>query len=530
VAECGAWLILLLSLAGTLVPVNTASAQETSFQASPSEDTSFFLHQIVRQAKAQNYAILIGRERVDASQGDLQAARGAFDFGMNASVATSRDNTLFTELQRRSFQVPSAESGRSTYRVGISKRFRSDVIVTPSLDVARTDAFTLESAPVLRTGANLNIAIPLLRKSGAADSENAARRLLSANELALRFTHDQSVQRAASAYWSYRAAYLSLTIYQKAEALARQLLNETRALVEHDERPAADLDQLRANLSDITAQRVAAQQRLFEVRQQLANVIGVPPDEASRLVVPKTPFPRPASATAVPPSSMLEAEALRRRADLQEAEARVAAADYFLDATRRVARPRFDLQLDLGYAGLSEGRLGAGEYAPPLGQNQISGASASVTLVYDWSVGNNDARGGVIRQHALRQQRLQDAEEIRRQIRFGVSVAADQLRSFAVELGSAGEAVRLYQKAVTSERKKLRLGMSTLFDVTTVTDRLTRAQLNEVSAQARYAQALARLRLETGTLRAETSSADAIANALISPPTHLSFPAGGTTK
>ena len=64
----------------------------------------------------------------------------------------------------------------------------------------------------------------------------------------------------------------------------------------------------------------------------------------------------------------------------------------------------------------------------------------------------------------------------------------------------AREAVRLYRSAVASEQQKLRLGMSTFFDVLFVEDELSNALLSEVSAQARYAEALVRLRFETGTL------------------------------
>jgi outer membrane protein TolC len=68
------------------------------------------------------------------------------------------------------------------------------------------------------------------------------------------------------------------------------------------------------------------------------------------------------------------------------------------------------------------------------------------------------------------------------------------------EVGRAAEAVTLYKTAVEHERKKLLLGMSTLFDITILEDRLTNALLNEVATRSRYSQALVRLRYETGTL------------------------------
>jgi hypothetical protein len=62
------------------------------------------------------------------------------------------------------------------------------------------------------------------------------------------------------------------------------------------------------------------------------------------------------------------------------------------------------------------------------------------------------------------------------------------------------EAAGLYGSAVEDERQKLQLGLSTIIDLVLIEDRLTRTLLDEVSAMLSYAEALARLRFETGTL------------------------------
>ena len=60
--------------------------------------------------------------------------------------------------------------------------------------------------------------------------------------------------------------------------------------------------------------------------------------------------------------------------------------------------------------------------------------------------------------------------------------------------------MRLFERAVINEEKKLRAGTSTLLDVISQRDRLTSARQSQVSAHLALALALARLRFETGTL------------------------------
>jgi outer membrane protein TolC len=76
----------------------------------------------------------------------------------------------------------------------------------------------------------------------------------------------------------------------------------------------------------------------------------------------------------------------------------------------------------------------------------------------------------------------------------------DAVTRGAQQLERATEAVRLFERAVENEEKKLRAGTSTLIDVISQRDRLTSARQSRVSAHLALAVAVARLRFETGTL------------------------------
>lgn len=483
-----------LFLAGLFLVLGTLPAQ--------AQETRLGLEDVVRITLKQNYTIRAEREQVEMSQGALRAAAGTFDPQIQASLSSTRDNTLYTIDQQQLYQVSSAESGISTYRVGISKQFHSGLTISPGAEMSRTDAFTFDSAPIVRTRANVVLTYPLLRGGGlnmASARVQAAEQTVQASELDLRHVTSQGVYDAVTAYWTYLAAHRSLQILTESEQRAARLLKETEALVEGGERPLTDLDQLQANLADKMTARINAEQRRFEARQQLGLVMGLQPEQAGALPDPTETLPDLGASMVVPPREVLVAQAVQRRMDLQSLRRQEQAAQTMFRASRDEVQPRFDVQVDIGYAGLSEGNLHVGQHFP-IAQNQLSGASGSVALIYNWAAGNRSARGALDQQEASYRQRQVVVANLTRRIDAGVTVALQMLQSSSAELSQIREAVGLYRKAVDNEKKKLRLGMSTLFDVTTVEDRLTSALLGEVSARQRYAQALVRIRFETGLL------------------------------
>ncbi|WP_456426427.1 TolC family protein [Rhodocaloribacter sp.] len=479
------------------------------------------LAEVVRLTLEQNYTIRIQDEQTRISEGGVLAAAGAFDPLFNASLVGGHEETPFTQAQRQLTGSTLSKSSLTTYRLGLNKRFRSGLILSPGVEVVRTQALGTGAPAVIQTRASLVLRVPLLRGRGANASAarfDAAQDQLTASELTLRHTTAGSLLEAVYAYWNYLAARKRLDILMESETRARGLLTDTRALVEGGERPVADLDQLRANLADKITARINGEQQLYEARQALGLALGLPFEQFDRIPEPSEDFPGVEGETASLPSrETLTKYALEHRRDLRSARKIEEAALRLFKAYRSEARPQFDLQVDLGYTGLSEnGAFRA--YLPPLGQNDAGGPSATVSLVYSLPTGNRSARGVRLQQEATYAQRRMAADDLMRKISSGVAVASEALLRSAAELSRAHEAVVLYRTAVEHEKKKLRLGMSTLFDVTIVEDRMTNALLAEVNAQVRYARALGRLRFETGTLLVEDGGTGAQVRALTSIP------------
>src|SRR5690606_30071302 len=130
----------------------------------------------------------------------------------------------------------------------------------------------------------------------------------------------------------------------------------------------------------------------------------------------------------------------------------------------------------------------------------LSGPTARVGVSYVFSPANNTARGLLGRTEALQRQARIQIDDLARTVHSNILVAERALASSAARVRAVSEAAGVYRSAVEDEREKMQLGLSTIIDLVLIEDRLTRSLLDEIAARAAYAQALARLRFETGTL------------------------------
>lgn len=277
----------------------------------------------------------------------------------------------------------------------------------------------------------------------------------------------------------------------------RRLVEETRRLVDSDERPAADLVQLRAEAAGRSAARWSGEDGLHAARQRLAERVGGTLAPADRWTA-STPAPSGIPAPGLVEMDRLVQQARQCRWDLWAAEARHRATRAEVQAAKDAARPRLDLRLGAGIAGAAVGPAGTEGWTP--WSPDIGDWSATVSLSTDLSVRGRAERGQAAQRVAQQQSQNHRVAEARRRVEVGVVTAVRSLRSRRERLRTAREAARRYRRVVTNERTKYRLGTGTLFDVILAEDRRTQALRQEVTARTAYARALARLRFETGTL------------------------------
>lgn len=451
----------------------------------------------VRLTLARDPNIAISQVVVDSSRGALKIASAPFDPVVTS--ATSRTST----------DAPVSESaGQLTTLLndtfGFSKTFRNGTSIAPAIELNRTGT---PGGPVIDTGTlSFRIRQPLLqgRGRGIADAaERSAQHGLVASELDLRFTISQRVSTVASQYWQARAAQLNLDVLTSSEASAREILASTRRLVEADETPAGELVQLEANLASKESARIDGERSLFAARRALGREIGLDQREISDLALPADPFPaiQPEALPPLAAAGFLVDVALRHRFDLRASRERQAGLDILVRAAENGLKPQLNLVFTPSYTGFKEGGS-TGTFFSPLVSN-IPGLSSLLSLNLAWPTANNLARGQLLQEQAARSENGLGLDLAVKRIGADVPTALDAVRQNAQQLQRAREAVRLFEKAVVNEEKKVRGGTSTLINLITQRDRLTSARQVEVSAQLSLALSLLDLRFQTGTLLAE---------------------------
>ncbi|PYR74390.1 MAG: hypothetical protein DMF87_23055 [Acidobacteria bacterium] len=427
-------------------------------------------------------------------QGVLVAAGEPFDPRFSTSVGGSRE-TQFTGA------TPAGRTDAVAYGAGGSWRLRSGFQLQPEFSMTGASLLTASRLALGQSSMKLGLLIPLQNDRGGivtAGPERAARYEVDASRSRLRQAITDAAYSTAAAYWDYVATLQRQAIYAASEARAARLVDETRVLVQADERTAADLTQLLGNLAAKRAIRLGADLAVTQGWERLVLAMGVEATTVQRAAVPATPFPPVVAAWTPPPLAALIGDARLRRADLTAATQQVEASRVLVDAARNNLQDWLDLVLTGGYKGWQLGG-GADRFFTPLFR-EIPGVDASVQIRYEFLASNAGNRGRLLQQSAIDDTRHLALADLERHVAAEVVVAVEVLRRSTDSLAASQEAGRLFDEGVQNEERKFRLGLSTLFDVIQAADGLTNARLTETAAQRDYAVAIATLRYQSGTL------------------------------
>ena len=480
-----------------------ATAHDPAPQGSPSGRPALALEDAVRRALVDNPDLRSGRLTVDAARGAALSAASVFDMQVQASAQSQHANNLLYTTK-----LTSVLANTQTYSLGVEKRLRAGgVVLTPQLNMVQSATPGLGPA-LSSASATLGIVVPLARDRGGVLSrvgEITAGLEADATSWDARQTASTAVLQVVDAYWAYLAARRRRDVSVASEARAASILDDTRALVKADERPLADLVQLRGNVATQAAARIAADQAVVESWQQLALLLALPPDVVANPPTPSTDFPAWSAgdggdsvSVAGAVSRALVPQALRARDDVTAASTRAEEAQRTALALASAFRPQIDLSTQLGYTGLEPGQ-GFGHVVGPLYRN-TSPLNATVLLSYHLPLANDDARGRALQADASLDQARLAQREVTRRAAMGVVVAAEALRRARLGLAEFQRSTALAQQTVTNERRKFQLGTSTVLDLIYAEDALTNALLSEAGGRQQYATAIVRLRYETGTL------------------------------
>lgn len=441
------------------------------------------LDQVVHSTLSASPELKLAAADVEIAAGALTLGRAAFDFRLTTAATASRTTPL---------DAMGAAAVQKDFLVtaGAQRLLRNGVLATSEVSLTRSLLSRSLGADSAKADVRFGVSIPLLRDRGGASSaaaEQAAARDHEAAQWGLRHAAAQQVLAAVAAYWDYQAAYRRLEVLRASEARAERAVEETRALVQADERPPTDLIQLQGNAASKRATRASAEQDIVAARTALGLAMGLPADAIATLPPPATAFPKPASGAAHRDAGLI-GETYQRRADLAAAEQLARSASIRLSAARSEQRPRLDLLLNTGYRASD---------AESLAEPRLD---ALVELRLEIPLSNSAGRGQVMQSSAAQEQRHIARDELRRRIAADVATAQEAVTHAEATMLESAEAVHLFETGIQAVQRKFQLGGATLFDLIQAQDALTNSLLFDVQSQRDHAIAIAVLRFQSGRL------------------------------
>lgn len=491
-----------------------------STSASGQNTASISLAEVIQTTLSLSPEIKLQEQAVVQAQADIQMATGLFDYQAFGNLQLSQDRrnvlplpipTDFDRILRDTFGVNTVVTNQASLSGGVSRQFRNGFLVQSSIGTGRVlndipfpspfEQFTSQNATSLR----LQVAIPLLKNRGgliSQSSEIAATQLLGVAEKSYSFAISSQVFRVVMAYWNYQTVYRSFSSYQQAEERAKQVLEDSRLLIEAEKKPMADLAQIEADLALKTSNRLTAFQTLFEARQNLGRAMGLEYGESSALGTPTDHFPT--LKTAGNPDSLQVADLLPKvlqgRPDLQAQEQLIEVRQTLMAAAKQNLLPKLDANVFLQQAGLQYGN-NIGDYLRPFS------ASEGRTIDYGGSISlvvplqNNVAKGSFKKEKAYLMQEQINYENQLRQIQTDLSIAINQVKISKEVLLQSQITYDKSKETFENEQVKYQRGLTTLLNLIIFQERLTSAELNYIQAQRQFAMAIALLRFESGTIQ-----------------------------
>ncbi|NLV44352.1 MAG: TolC family protein [Candidatus Hydrogenedentes bacterium] len=469
------------------------------------------LNEAIQVAIKNNPDIIIAQFDPAKAEAETYAAGGEFDPILQQKLSYS-DTTSSLDQTVRSFVNFLGSFG---YSVVDSTSILSESSLAGKLHYGTQYAVQLSSNYEKGTFGNyqaeysatlgLTLTQPLLRGFGREINRvriRAGQNLRKISEAQARLTVMNKTADTIKAYWDLVAATENARVQEEALRNAERLMkiSETR----RDIGTAADIDvlQAKAGVAMRQSELIQAYARISDAGDMLKLLLNLEENgRFSKITILPVDRPNPNAATVFDTGNYDESldlsvqRALELRPENEMSDLEIANALMEEEKARNDMLPQFDLVGSYARGGRSSemGRTLTGILE---GQDEAFsvGFQASVVL------GNRAARGAHQRARINKRQ----AEERRKQARMAmmmrVHYAARSVLSNQALVESTRQASRLQEANVNAEERRLRIGITTSYQVLRVQEDLTAAQAQELHARIAFEKALVELQLAEGSL------------------------------
>jgi outer membrane protein TolC len=456
-----------------------------------------------------NTDILLQKQKAIQAQGNLNAVSGQFELILKGSATSSHEKNDLTQSEQLQYSehVSTVKTNEISYQIRLEKQCRWGMLVSTGVEMSHFHEKynqSIDTPPGNRGTISFKIYQPLMRGFGTITTadEIFARLMYESENFQIQHMASQSILNTARAYWFCLASQKRFIAFSDSEKRAKKLITEINALIKADELPPSEILQLQANAADKTGNKIKANQALREAWLELGLNIGLQFDvmESNRTIT--TDFLPLTDNKIFSAYDQLSQEALshilERRSDYKAVQKKMDAAQIQLKKAQNNLKPKLDLQLELGYSGVDDGSS-INHYFSAYSRH-IEGPSINLMLSGEFPLNNSSHMGKLTAQTAIYHQRKIEHDELYRRILTKITLSMTSLKSSAAALKQSIESVKFHIKTVENEKKKFKMGMSTLFDLISLEDQLTQAKLNAIDAQLNYSLAVLDVRFQTGLM------------------------------
>ncbi len=463
------------------------------------------LDDVVQMALKQNPDIIIASMEPGKADADIYTAQGMFDPAVQLSLKRSRA-LMGTNAQIRALtRVDSIGTTTDERAVGIGGK------LVYGTQYAVQGTWGDEESSYGNVGRQYNALLgltltqPVLRGFGSKYNTvriEQARNMRTASAAQLKLAMLKTVGDVIKSYWNLVYAVEGVTVTQQSLRNAERLLqiNETRRKIG----TAADIEVLQAKAgvavrqSELISASTHSTDASDLLKQELLMRDG---DLFSKSVIVPTDRPNPSNAGLFDFANYdasLDASvkrALANRPEITMSDMELANAQLEVYKSRSEMLPQLDVQGAYGQGGREDSLSRALE-----GIWSKQNFSWSIGMEGTVAINNRAARGANTRARITERQSEERRKQTEIALQTAVHVAARNVKTNQILVESTHQAVKLQEANVTAEEKRLRLGVSTSFQVLRIQQDLTSAQLQELQALISYEKALVDLQIAEGSL------------------------------
>ncbi len=445
-----------------------------------------------------NQDILIAEYTPLKATADVFSAWGEFDPILNGQAQYLRSSqSTSSDIRTYSGGISSIDVYRTTTMASVSGKLPWGTSYSLRLDMQKDENTYNRFREEFNGDASITLSQPLLRGWGmdyGMTRIRVAKKALNTAEDTLRVQVLTSTSSVLKAYWDLVGARENVRVRREALQHAERLLETNQKRLDIGTGTALDVVQAQAGIASRQNDLITALTQVRNAEDQLKNLLNTDKhaDLLPKELVPLD-SPQPIEATASDETSLKAA--FENRPEVRQAVKAIEIATLQRDRARRDMLPQLDLQ---GTA-MSGGR---NHYLEEVFARirEREDTSYSVGLQGSVSLGNHAARGA----HQRSQFDVREAEEklakVKQQLLLNVRVAVRNLNTSRTLVESTRQARILQDTNLAAEEKRLKLGVTSSFELLRVQEDLTLAQMQEVQALVNAEKALVDLRLAEGTL------------------------------